>query len=184
VIIVPLLVLLFVRIRANYERIGALLELGRTPDSPERLTSLVVVPVGGLSRLTREGISAALSLGDEVTAVTVCYADPDEEQAHAAFRQQWQEWDPDVPLVTLHTAHRSLGPPIVKYLRTLEQEERYQRLVVLIPEVQPSGPWQWVLHNQRGIVLDRAIRQGTENVVICRLRFRLTHLAPDEQPAR
>ncbi len=184
VIIVPLLVLLFFRIRANYERIGALLELGRTPDPPERLTSLVVVPVGGLSRLTREGISAALSLGDEVTAVTVCYADPDEEQAHAAFRHQWQEWDPDVPLVTLHTAHRSLGPPIVKYLRTLEQEERYQRLVVLIPEVQPSGPWQWVLHNQRGIVLDRAIRQGTENVVICRLRFRLTHLAPDEQAAR
>jgi amino acid transporter len=184
VIIVPLLVLLFARIRANYERIGALLELGRTPDPPERLTSLVVVPVGGLSRLTREGISAALSLGDEVTAVTVCYADPDEEQAHAAFRQQWQEWDPDVPLVTLHTSHRSLAPPIVKYLRTLEQEERYQRLVVLIPEVQPSGPWQWVLHNQRGIVLDRAIRQGTENVVICRLRFRLTHLAPDEQPAR
>jgi amino acid transporter len=180
VIIVPLLVLLFARIRANYERIGALLELGRTPDPPERLTSLVVVPVGGLSRLTREGISAALSLGDEVTAVTVCYADPDEEQAHAAFRQQWQEWDPDVPLVTLHTSHRSLAPPIVKYLRTLEQEERYQRLVVLIPEVQPSGPWQWVLHNQRGIVLDRAIRQGTENVVICRLRFRLTHLAPDE----
>jgi len=184
VIIVPLLVLLFARIQANYERIGALLELGRTPDPPERLTSLVVVPVGGLSRLTREGISAALSLGDEVTAVTVCYADPDEEQAHAAFRQQWQEWDPDVPLVTLHTAHRSLAPPIVKYLRSLEQEERYQRLVVLIPEVQPSGPWQWVLHNQRGIVLDRAIRQGTENVVICRLRFRLTHLAPDEQPAR
>jgi hypothetical protein len=30
-------------------------------------------------------------------------------------------------------------------------------------------------------VLNRAIRQGTDNVVICRLRFRMTHLAPDEQ---
>ncbi len=183
VIVVPLLVLLFTRIRANYDRIGALLELGHTPDPPERLTSLVVVPVGGLSRLTREGISAALSLSDEVVAVTVCYTDPEDERTDAAFHQQWQEWDPDVPLITLHTPHRSLAPPIVRYLRTLEEEERYQRLVVLIPEVQPSGPWQWVLHNQRGIVLDRAIRQGTENVVICRLRFRLTHLAPDEQPA-
>jgi hypothetical protein len=53
-------------------------------------------------------------------------------------------------------------------------------VVVLIPEVQPASPWQWILHNQRGVVLDRAIRQDTDGVVICRLRFRLAHLAPDE----
>jgi len=182
VLVIPLLVLLFTRIRANYDRIGALLELGQIPDPPERLTSLVVVPVGGMSRLTKEAISAALSLGDEVVAVTVCYAEPEEERVRASFREQWEEWHPNVPLITLHTPHRSLAPPIVKYLRTLEQEERYERLVVLIPEVQPASPWQWVLHNQRGVVLDRAIRQGTEDVVICRLRFRLAHLAPDEQP--
>ena len=180
VLVIPLLVLLFTRIRANYDRIGALLELGQIPDPPERLTSLVVVPVGGMSRLTKEAISAALSLGDEVVAVTVCYAEPEEERVHASFREQWEEWHPNVPLITLHTPHRSLAPPIVKYLRTLEQEERYQRLVVLIPEVQPASPWRWILHNQRGVVLDRAIRQGTEDVVICRLRFRLAHLAPDE----
>jgi amino acid transporter len=180
VIVVPLLVLWFTRIRASYDRIGALLELGHIPGPPERMTSLVVVPVGGMSRLTREAISAALSLGDEVTAVTVCYADPGEEQDHASFCEQWEQWHPNVPLITLRTLHRSLGPPIVKYLRALEQEERYERLVVLIPEVQPSGPWQWVLHNQRGVVLDRAIRQGTADVVICRLRFRLAHLAPEE----
>jgi amino acid transporter len=181
VIVVPLLVLMFTRIAAAYARIGALLELGKTPGPPERMTSLVVVPVGGMSRLTREAISAALSLGDEVTAVTVCYGDPEEEKVVASFSRQWEEWDPDVPLVTLPTAHRSLAPPIVKYLRTLEAEARYQRVVVLIPEVQPARPWQWILHNQRGSVLNRAIRQGTENVVICRLRFRMTHLAPDEQ---
>jgi amino acid transporter len=181
VVIVPLLVLMFTRIAAAYARIGALLELGKTPGPPERMTALVVVPVGGMSRLTREAISAALSLGDEVTAVTVCYSDPEEERAVASFRRQWEEWDPDVPLVTLHTMHRSLAPPIVKYLRTLEAEARYQRVVVLIPEVQPARPWQWILHNQRGSVLNRAIRQGTEDVVICRLRFRATHLTPDEQ---
>ena len=48
---------------------------------------------------------------------------------------------------------------------------------MLIPEVQPMHPWQWILHNQRGVVLDRAIRQGTENVVICRIRFRAATLS-------
>jgi amino acid transporter len=182
VLVVPLLVLMFTRVRVTYDRIGAQLEVGRVPDRPARQSSLVVVPVGGMSRLTKEAISAALSLGDEVVAVTVCYADPEEERVDASFREQWDAWHPEVPLLTLRTAHRSLAPPIVKYLRTLEAQERYHRVVVLIPEVQPARVWQWILHNQRGVVLNRAIRQGTENVVICRLRFQPAHLAPDERP--
>jgi hypothetical protein len=155
---------------------------------------LVVVPVMGLSRLTAEGISAALSLGDDVVAVTVVYTDSDDEgdDVHggadtgtgapapdASFHDQWQAWRPEVPLITLRSAHRSLAKPIVHYLRQLEAEDKYHRLVVLIPEVQPTGPLQWLLHNQRGIILDRAIRRGTANVVLCRLRYRLETLAAD-----
>jgi amino acid transporter len=185
VIVVPLLVLMFNRINVTYRRIGAVLQLGQTPPPPRRLASLVIVPVGGLSRLTEEGISAALSLGDEVRAVTVSYTDQADEEAEAEFRRRWQEWHPDVPLITLGSSHRSLGPPVVEYLRGLEGDDRYRRLVVLIPEVQPVHPWLRVLFNQRGTVLDRAIRQGTTNVVICRLRFRLTALVEpdDDQPA-
>ncbi len=75
--------------------------------------------------------------------------------------------------VTLRSVHRSLAKPIVSFLRSVEAEDRYHRLVVLIPEVEPSRPWEWVLHNQRGIILERAIRRGTDNVVLCRLRYRL-----------
>jgi amino acid transporter len=174
VLVIPLLVLLFSRIHKTYRRIGVLLELGKIPPSPKRMSSLVVVPVGGMSRLTAEAISAALSLGDEVIAVTVCYSDPMDEAADAHLREQWEAWHPNVPLVTLQTHHRSLAPPIVKYLRQLEAEDRYHRLVVLIPEMQALHPWQRVLHNQRGFVLDRAVQEGTANVVICRLRFRPT----------
>jgi hypothetical protein len=96
-----------------------------------------------------------------------------------SFREQWQAWRPEVPLITLRSVHRSLAKPIVHYLRHLEAEDKYHRLVVLIPEVQPTGPLQWLLHNQRGIILDRAIRRGTANVVLCRLRYRLQTLAAD-----
>ncbi|HUJ07440.1 MAG TPA: APC family permease [Streptosporangiaceae bacterium] len=171
VLVIPLLVLMFARVHAAYAKIGEVLEIGAVPPPPQRLSSLVVVPVGGMSRLTEEGISAALSLGDEIIAVTVCYADPADEEADAHFRQQWQEWDPGVPLLTLYARRRALGPPIVAYLRDLEAQERYHRIVVLIPEVQPMRPWQRILHNQRGFVLDRAIQKGTVNVVICRLHF-------------
>ena len=45
---------------------------------------------------------------------------------------------------------------------------------MLIAELEPMHPWEWILHNQRGLVLDRAIRRDTANVVICRIRFRAT----------
>jgi amino acid transporter len=182
IIVIPLLVLMFDRIHKTYDRIGALLELGQEPPPPQRLSSLVVVPVGGMSRLTSEAVSSALSIGDEVVAVTVCFADPEDEQADAEFREEWEAWHTTVPLITLRSLHRSLAQPIVKYLRKIESEDRYHRLVVLIPEVQPAHWWQWILHNQRGFLLQQAIQRGTINVVICRLRYQLATVASDVAP--
>ena len=197
-IVVPLLVLVFLAVHRSYVRIGAELGIGQVPPPPVKQPVLVVVPVMGLSRLTAEGISAALSLGDDVVAVTVVYTDSDGDaddvhgdsgsgagapESGALFREQWQAWRPEVPLITLRSAHRSLAKPIVHYLRQLEAEDKYHRLVVLIPEVQPAGPLQWLLHNQRGIILDHAIRRGTANVVLCRLRYRLETLAGDPADA-
>jgi len=186
-IVIPLLVLLFLTVGRAYGRIGVQLGIGQVPPPPVKQPVLVVVPVMGLSRLTAEGISAALSLGDDVVAVTVMFTDSDDDAdsgvgapaPDASFHEQWQAWRPEVPLITLRSVHRSLAKPIVHYLRQLEAEDKYHRLVVLIPEVQPTGPLQWLLHNQRGIILDRAIRRGTANVVLCRLRYRLETLAAD-----
>jgi amino acid transporter len=181
VIVVPLLVAMFSRVHTLYRRIGTALQIGQQPPRPERHTSLVIVPVGGMSRLTAAAISTAMSLGDEVLAVTVCYADPEAARADVDFREQWEEWHPEVPLLTLRSSKRSLGPPVVDFLHELELGASYDQLVVLIPEVQPRRPWQAVLHNQRGFVLEQAIQRGTKNVVICRLRYQLSAVAAPPQ---
>jgi amino acid transporter len=180
VIVIPSLVLLFNRVHRIYGRIGALLGIGQTPKPPTKQKSLVVVPVSGMSSLTAEGISTALSLSDDVVAVTVVFADPEDEAADVSFRQQWEDWHPNVPLITLRSVHRSIAKPIVKYLCKIEDEDKYHRLVVLIPEVQPKKFWYALLFNQRGVILDRAIRRGTGNVVLCRLRYRLEQLASSD----
>lgn len=174
ILIIPALVLLFSRVHRAYDRIGAVLEIGKRPPPPQVEKSMVIVPVGTLSRLTQEAVSAALSLGDEVQAITVCYADPEDTEADHRFHQEWEAWQPQIPLVTLHTSHRSLAPPLVEYLRQIEDDDEYERLVVLIPEVRPEHAWMQILFNQRGAVLDRAIRRGTRDVVICRLRYSLS----------
>jgi hypothetical protein len=144
---------------------------------------MVIVPVGGMSRLVREGISVAMSMGDEVVAVTVCYADPEAREFEHKLRDEWDQWHPGVPLVTLHSTERSLGQPIVDYLTGLEDRADHDQLVVLIPEVQANRPWRRVLHNQRGFVLEQAINHGTKNVVVCRLRYRLAAVSALDDPA-
>jgi hypothetical protein len=146
--------------------------------------SLVIVPVTGMSRLTAEGVAAAKSLGDDVIAVTVVFTDSDEDQApEVSFHHEWQAWNPGVQLLTLRSAHRSIAEPIVNYLRMVEAEDKYHRLVVLIPEIQPDRPWQALLHNQRGVILGRAIRRGTRRVILCRLRYRLETVVDDATAA-
>ena len=126
----------------------------------------------------------AKSLGEDVIAVTVVYTDSDEDPApEVSFHDEWQAWNSGVQLLTLRSAHRSLAEPIVKYLQLVEAEDKYHRLVVLIPEIQPARWWQALLHNQRGVILDRAIRRGTRNVVLCRLRYRLETVVDDATEA-
>jgi len=168
---IALLALGFRAINRAYRRIGVGLRLGELPGPPQERRALVIVPVGAVNQLTREALGAALSLGDEVRAVTVVYAD-DVAGKTADIEAVWKRWHPDVPLTVVVSHTRSLTRPIVDYVRAVHAEDEHDRLVVLIHEMQLPRPWQRLLQNQREAVLDRAIRRYT-NAVICRLRFRI-----------
>jgi amino acid transporter len=170
-VMIALLACGFQAINRTYRRIGVGLRLGELPGPPQERRALVIVPVGAVNLLTREALGAALSLGDEVRAVTVVYAD-DVAGKTADIEAVWNRWHPDVPLTVVVSHTRSLTRPIVDYVRAVDAEDEHDRLVVLIPEMQLPRPWQRLLQNQRGAVLDRAIRKYT-NAVICRLRFRI-----------
>ncbi|RSS40817.1 APC family permease [Streptomyces sp. WAC08241] len=168
----PLLVLLFESVRRSYGRIGERLGVGRLPEPPHRERSLVLVPVSSLTRLTSEALTAAVSLGDEVRAVTVCHPDAEDLAATEALERDWTLWSPGVSLIRLPSEKRTLGRPIAAYVRELRAAEPDTRIIVLVPEVEPERLWQRLLQNQRGAVVAHAVRRDTD-AVICRLRFRL-----------
>ncbi|WP_409238125.1 APC family permease [Streptomyces sp. PA5.6] len=173
VIALPLLVLAFETVHRAYTRIGERLGIGRVPEPPCRARSLVVVPVVGLSRLTCEALNTAVSLGDEVRAVTVTYDEPADRETAAALRRDWELWNPGVDLVEIPSAHRTVGGPVAAYVRKVHETHPGARVTVLIPETEPARRWQRILQNRRGAVVARAVRRNTD-AAICRLRFRLT----------
>ena len=166
VVATPAIAATMAAINRAYRRIGERLELDRVPGRPRPRRSLVIVPIGGVNRLTKEAISAALSLGDRVVALRITHTDEPEETGE--FIRAWESWAPDVNLALVSDDRRRLVEPIVEYVRGVHEPHVF----VLIPEVEPAHVWQRVLQNQRGAVLAHALRRDTD-VVVCRLRFRL-----------
>lgn len=80
---IHLLVLLFHRVQRYYRQVATVLRLGQIPPPPMSESTLVIVPGVKLSRLTAQAVSEALSLGDEVVAVTVAMG-PDRDHRSAS----------------------------------------------------------------------------------------------------
>jgi amino acid transporter len=162
VLAIPVLIVLFTRIHRYYQRVERLLEFGVIPGPPQAKPVIVVVPVAGISRLTQHVISEALSISQHVIAVTVVAADPDPGTGHAeSLRQQWDRWDPGVPLRVLHTQYASMAGPIVTFIDKLRQQHD-QQIVVLIPVVRPDHLRYRLLHNGIDVTLTRALRTRTD----------------------
>ena len=166
VIAIPGLVVLFTRVAHYYRDVAVELGLGETPPAPRSEPSLVVVPVAAVSKMTAAALSRALSLGDEVSAVSVQFDDD-----AALLREEWDRWQPGVPLTILRSASRSVTKPMLAYLRSPQLQAR-SPVLVLIPEVEPKKWRHQLLQNQRGIILANALRRKSD-VNIVRSPFRL-----------
>jgi amino acid transporter len=164
VVTVPLLIWLFTRIERYYGWAHEILGFGLDPGRPERRRTLVVVPVTGVSRLTRHAICEALSLGDEVIAVTVVFDGEVTGLPWSDVEHEWQEWDPGVPLQVLHTDYASIVQPIVRFVDGL-LERKDRQLVVLIPVLIPEKFRYRLLHNQIDLVLANELRRRPDLVV-------------------
>jgi hypothetical protein len=167
VIAIPALMLLFARIDRYYRRVSTALGLGKIPGTPRGGRGIVVVPVAHLSRMTEFALDTALTLGNEVVAVSVQF---DDTKA-AELREEWERWGPGVELDIVSSRDRSVAVPILGYLDSPRFRE-CQQVLVLIPEVEPKRWRHRLLQNQRDVILANVLRRRTD-VIVARLPFRL-----------
>jgi len=178
VVAVPTFVFLFRRIHAYYLRAGREMGVGTMPGRPSGRPTLVIVPIVNVSHLTRQAISEALSLGQEVIALSVVIDQGDDTGDGAGeLEREWAAWDPGVPLRILHTEYASVVRPIVDFIDETRAHDDHQ-IVVLIPVVVPGHLRYRILHNQMDHVLTAALRTRTD-VVVARVRMPLHDPPPD-----
>ncbi len=200
VILIPMLVTLFMRIRKHYLAVGRAVALQPLP-AKARARSITPPPSGlALER----GASVVLSgqreheeAPDQVLNLTVvpiiamdlaslralAYAaslgqpvlalhiSADEEEAKR-FRFYWQEWGDHVPLEIVLSPYRALVAPLGRYLRLLHDQAPHFTITVVLPELVPRRYWHRALHNGVAPRLRRALRQ-LPGIVITTVPFHL-----------
>ncbi len=167
--LVPGLVLLMDRIERYYQSAGEQLGLGRIPPKPvpgADTRGIVVVPIVAVSCVAERALQTAMRFGGEIVPVTV-EVDPESTQR---LCKQWQEWDPGMELKVLPSPHRSLVTPTVDFVKT--ETDKGRDVTVLLCQVAPRRWRHRLLYNQRGPILEAALRART-NAIIAEVSVRI-----------
>jgi amino acid transporter len=200
VILIPLLVTLFLRIRAHYLTVGRAVALQSVPEKA-RVKLLTPAPGPALRARARaeaqSGVHEHEESPDQVLNLTVvpliamdlaslralAYAaslgqpvlavhiSTDEREAKR-FRTYWEAWGDHVPLEVVLSPYRALVAPLARYLRLLHDEAPDFTITVVLPELVVRRLWHRLLHNGIAPRLRRALRQ-LPGIVVTTVPFHL-----------
>jgi amino acid transporter len=170
VVLIPLLVLLFLRIHRHYLEVAQQL-------STEGLAGLrpihheVIVPISGIHR----GVIAALEYAKSIAPhhVTAVYVNLDDE-ATQKLREKWEQWGSGVNLVVVASPYRSLIRPLLNYVDRVKRSSHGEVVTIVLPEFVPARWWQNLLHNQNTLFLKGALL-FKKGVVVTNVPYHLEH---------
>ena len=148
VIILPLLVMLFLKIKQHYRSVSKQLSMeGYRPAQGVRNHVLLLVP--DIHRGIIPALQLARSMSSEARAVHISI-DPTRE---AKVRQRWTLYSRGLPLTVLPSPYRSLTDPIIEHVSELRKRDPQSMVIVVIPEFEPRGWFPKLLHGHAGLAL-------------------------------
>lgn len=149
-----IMVTLFTMIKRHYDWFERMIEVDRdevrrgTP-SPQALEERarkqhVIVPVDDLHKISVSAINFARELSSNITAVHLV----DERDDAEAFREEWGDLMPDIPLLIIESPYRAFAGPMIAYVESLERSEGEDAITVVLPAFKARHWWERLLHNQ------------------------------------
>ncbi len=143
-LLIPLFVTVMLMIHRHYLTLGE--ELRASPKDqvlPVHVSPQVVVPISRLERPAVAALNFAQSISTDVTAVHVV---EDQEEAEA-FRQRWNEFNLNVPLVIVESPYRRLLGSLLEYIDMIDAEDPRRPVTVVLAEFVPRHWYENMLHN-------------------------------------
>lgn len=164
IVAIPLQILVFLAIKRHYARFASNV-VPVMPLEPGQFKHTVIVPVSSLNPVVRSALAYARSITSNVTAVHIAEGEDQEEVTR--FNDEWNRLLPntDIPLVIIESPYRSLIGPLLSYIDALDKQNPDDTITIVVPELLPSKPWEYLLHNQSAFRLKAALLFRPNTVV-------------------
>ncbi len=177
-IAIPSLLFLMYRVHRHYERVNCEIESDVPLEVTQDEKPIVVITILQWSRVSRQALSCARSLSDEIKVVHV-----KEEDTKDDFCERWQD-DVVAPiraagaaipeLIELTSPFRFVIKPITEYVAKVADEHPSRRVIAIIPELVEKRWYYYFLHTQRATLLKtELLMQGNDRISVLNIPFYL-----------
>lgn len=161
-LLIPLLVLFFKKIKKHYTNVTHRLTLANYHQDLSRHDDFTaIVPISGIHPGVARAVKYAKSISHDVR---ICYVDIDKE-ATARMLRVWEKWSDGLPLHIIESPYRSVVGPLLSYIDKTHAESKKEMISVVVPEFVTRLWYQQFLHNQMSLVLRTALRFRPGKVV-------------------
>ncbi|PWK14864.1 APC family permease [Tumebacillus permanentifrigoris] len=172
-LVLPILVIIFLKIRHHYDDIATELRIDIDAIHPEPCGNLVIIPISSISQVVNESLAYARSLTSPDNIICV-YIGFDFDQIHA-MEEKWERWNPGVRLVTMRSSYRSVLRPLFRFINSAEARVSENDFVtLLVPEFVTRKWWHRILHNQTSLLI-KAWALHSKDIVVISVPYRLKH---------
>ncbi|MDP4169854.1 MAG: amino acid permease, partial [Bacillota bacterium] len=168
IIVTPAFLWLITRIYSHYEHVANELRLDLSIPIPQK-ESLIIVPVAGIHRVVASTITHAKTLSPNVVAFYVAFSEEDAMR----MEKKWEEWNPDVRLVSFVSRYRTVTKPLIAFIERINNHvHEKQMVIVLLPQFIPKKTWHRLLHNQSAFWI-RSKLLARQDVIIATVPYHL-----------
>lgn len=159
IVVIGLIVLLFKGIKGHYRRVGDSLRVA-PGYRPRPWNNTVIVLVGRVHTGVLNAISYAKSLNPSHLIALSVVSDEEEDEF---IREQWAQFNIDVPLETVYNPYREMTRPVLEFIDEIDAQWTNDVITVVIPEFVVRRWWEHLLHNQSALFLKGRLlfRKGT-----------------------
>lgn len=177
IVVIPLLVLTFSRIRRHYAEVAAQVSDDLPLDLTATASPIVIVPLQSWNKLSRRGLRFALELSPDVHALHIL----NQETTISELTLTWEErvagparasGRPVPQLVLRKSTYRQFFAPLIEYVQHLRDDHPERDIVVIVPDLVVKHWYHAILHNNRGTLLRGLLRlRGGSRVVVVSVPF-------------
>jgi amino acid transporter len=163
---VPLLVLMFAKIKTHYEQVKCALRYDFSEPFTASGEGITIVPIASVNKASVQALRYAVNNFKHVIAVTVIAQDSEEamKRAKEKIERDWERLQSGVPLVVIHSQYRNVAKRLQRFVEFELHKYDPNNITVIIPQFITTRWWHKLLHNKTGgllmawLVLNKSVK--------------------------